>query len=454
LDLASALIKQVLTQQDISTWSTLRRNYLPSEYLPVYDKINSFLDRFNKLPTFEELHFDAKSKQLVQRIYIIEQVEVDTDAAMLLEFLKNDYSQRLVLEGVSKLIDHSVAFESAQETVEALQTIVVDIEKKIDLESDQENMQTIELFDPDDVISRYIKLGLNTEFDNTINYTPQDLLMFGGRRGSGKSAICANIMANLQEEGLSSLYFTVEMGQRDIIQRAVAIGAGVSISRLRHKNLTGEELIRVAKWWASRYEGGEKLFEEAYSLHVAFDAFHKKLITLPLKENRFEVIYDSQMTVGKIRSECERKIPLIKPSAIIVDYINVIKLSKTQSKKGQFDWTEQIQVANFLKNDIAMKYGVPVICPYQVDASGEARFAKGILDSADAAFTLNPHNKDDNAITFTCTKDRRNAETHFTSTMDWETLKIGPQSAEISKKEESEEDGEKPNDKPTKWSEH
>ena len=101
-----------------------------------------------------------------------------------------------------------------------------------------------------------------------------------------------------------------------------------------------------------------------------------------------------------------------------------------------------------------MKYGVPVICPYQVDASGEARFAKGILDSADAAFTLNPHNKDDNAITFTCTKDRRNAETHFTSTMDWETLKIGPQSAEISKKEESEEDGEKPNDKPTKWSEH
>jgi hypothetical protein len=134
LDLASALFKQLLTQQDISTWSSLRKNYLTPEYSSLYDKVSSFVDRFNKLPTFEELKFDAKSKQLLQRVAIVEQVEVDTDAAILLEFLKNDYSQRLVLEGVTKLIDNSVAFESATETIEALQDIIVGIEKKIDLD--------------------------------------------------------------------------------------------------------------------------------------------------------------------------------------------------------------------------------------------------------------------------------------------------------------------------------
>lgn len=449
MDLASALLKQLLVKQDISTWSVLRKNYLPSEYSTLYDKISSFVDRFSKLPTFEEIKFDAKSKQLQQRIAIVEQVEVDTDPEILLEFLKNDYSQRLVLDGVDKLIDNSVAFESATETIQALQDLIVGIEKKIDLEDPQETMQRIELFEPEEVISRYIKLGLNTEFDNIIQYTPEDLVMIGGKRGSGKSLVCANVMANAQAENKSSLYFTIEMKQRDIIQRVAAIGAEVSAYRLRNRTLTTDELFRVAKWWASRYEGGEELFKEEYSLQVKFDDFHKKLITLPLKENRFEVIYDPQMTIAKIRSECERKVPLIKPSVIIIDYINKIKLSKMPSKKGSFDWGEQIEVANFLKADIAQKYGVPVVCPYQIDASGEARFAKGILDPADAAFTLDPHNKDDNAMSFNCTKDRRNQETNFTSAMDWDTLKIGPASAVI---EKDEEEKESVNDKPS-WGE-
>lgn len=448
MDLASALFKQVLVKQDISTWTALRKNYLPQEYFSFYEKVESFLERFYKLPTFEEIKFDAKSKSLLQRIAIIEQVEVDTDPALLLDFLKNEYSQKLVLEGVSKLIDDSVAFESADETINALQDIIVNIEKKIDLQGDEENMQTIELFEPESVMSRYISLGLNTEFDSQITYTPEDLIMLGGRRGSGKSLVCANIMASLHAQNKSSIYFTVEMKQRDILQRAAAIGAGVSARKLKNRTLDADELVRVAKWWASRYAGGLELFKEAYNLSVPFAEFHKKLVRLPLKDERFEIVYDPELTVSKIRAECERKIPLIKPSAILVDYVNVIKLSKVPSKKGSFDWTEQIQVSKFLKAEIAQKYGIPVICPYQIDASGEARFAKGILDSADAAFTLNPNSKDDRAISFTCTKDRRNPETDFISVMDWDTLKIGPETAVLQEKDEDAEDAE---DKPKDW---
>lgn len=448
MDLASALFKQVLVKQDISTWTSLRKNYLPQEYFSIYEKIESFLERFYKLPSFEEIKFDTKSKALLQRIAIIEQVEVDTEPALLLDFLKNEYSQKLVLEGVSKLIDDSVAFESAAETIDALQEIIVGIEKKIDLQGDEESMQTIELFEPESVMSRYISLGLNSEFDSQINYTPEDLIMLGGKRGSGKSLVCANIMAKLHEQGKSSIYFTVEMKQRDILQRAAAIGANVSARKLKNRTLDSDELVRIAKWWASRYSGGLELFQEAYSLHVPFADFHKKLTKLPLKDERFEIVYDPELTISKIRAECERKIPLIKPSAILVDYVNVIKLSKMPSKKGNFDWTEQIQVSKFLKAEIAQKYGIPVICPYQIDATGEARFAKGILDSADAAFTLDPHTKDDRAITFTCTKDRRNPETNFTSFMDWDTLKIGPETAVLKSEESSEEEAE---DKPREW---
>jgi len=74
-----------------------------------------------------------------------------------------------------------------------------------------------------------------------------------------------------------------------------------------------------------------------------------------------------------------------------------------------------------------------MVSPYQIDALGEARFAKGILDAADAAFTLDAHNKEDNIISFNCAKMRNSDEVSFTSTMDWASLRIGPETGYVPK---------------------
>ena len=55
--------------------------------------------------------------------------------------------------------------------------------------------------------------------------------------------------------------------------------------------------------------------------------------------------------------------------------------------------------------------------------------AKGILDAADAAYALETWEQQDECMTFNCTKMRSNRMESFTSVVDWETLKIGPQSA-------------------------
>jgi len=127
---------------------------------------------------------------------------------------------------------------------------------------------------------------------------------------------------------------------------------------------------------------------------------------------------------------------------IIVGYIHQVKRSSMPHRNGQYDWTEQIEVSKALKS-MAQEYEVPVISPYQIDAMGEARFAKGILDAADAAYTIDAHEKEDKAMTFTCVKMRDNEELSFTSEVDWECLKIGPDSATPpSLREESEEGSE------------
>jgi hypothetical protein len=121
---------------------------------------------------------------------------------------------------------------------------------------------------------------------------------------------------------------------------------------------------------------------------------------------------------------------------VIVDYINQVRRSAAPHKSGQYDWTEQIEISKTLKQ-YSQDYGVLFFSPYQTDNTGEARFAKGILDAADAAYALETWDPTDNCISFICKKMRNGPMESFTSEMDWSTLKVGPKSA-LNPKERSE----------------
>ena len=144
-------------------------------------------------------------------------------------------------------------------------------------------------------------------------------------------------------------------------------------------------------------------------------------------DKQLVVVYDPVLSLAKIRQELESRVAQRDYGVIIVDYLNQVKRHNAPSRSGQYDWTEQIEVSKTLKS-MAQEYEVPVFSPYQTDNTGEARFAKGLLDAADAAFTIETWSPEDECITFNCTKMRSAKMEGFTSVMDWETLKIGPQS--------------------------
>jgi replicative DNA helicase len=290
------------------------------------------------------------------------------------------------------------------------------------------------LFDSEKDLKRFLPLGLNDDYDQFMKFSPRDLILVGGRRGAGKSIACCNIAHNVYEQGKSSLYFTIEMDARSILQRMCALGARIPISRLATRNLTTVEWDRVANWWAGRFQDGVELLSEFKDTRD-FDAFHTKLQTKPLNDGQMDVVYDPTLTLSRIRQELESKVSQTDYGVIVVDYLNQVKRSNAPSRSGQYDWTEQIEVSKTLKS-IAQEYEVPVFAPYQTDSTGEARFAKGILDAADAAFTLETWSPEDEAMTFNCTKMRSAKMEGFTSVMDWETLKIGPQSTMNPKEKE------------------
>ena len=438
----------MLTLQDFQTWSVTHRHYLPSEYHSLHKVIDRHCEEFHKMPTIEDLKFEIRDSSTREKLFAVEAVEVEADAHMLLEYLKNEYTQKEILDSLEEYIDNSVAFENAQESVNHLHQIVMDVEDKVDLEDPQESMQRIELFEPEEDLAKYIPLGLNKEYDYEIQFSPRDLVMVGGRRGAGKSVICANIANAVYASGKSAMYFTIEMDSRSILQRCCSIATEVPFARLRTQNLSVTEWEKVATWWAARYVDGQDRLKD-YKTHRDFNKLHTSLKTQHelLPTQQLDVVYDPALTLSKIRAELDKKVKPLNVGVIIVDYINQVKRSSLPSRGGQYDWTEQIEVSKALKS-MAQEYDCTVISPYQTDATGEARFAKGILDAADAAYTLETWDHEDACITFNCVKMRSASMKSFTSTVDWDSLKIGPETAMTPKEKDdsSHKTGEEIND--------
>ena len=84
------------------------------------------------------------------KLLAIEAIDVEADPSMLLQYLKNEYTQKEILYSLEKYIDSSISFEDAEESVSHLHQIVLDIEEKVELEQPQESMQRISLFPPDE----------------------------------------------------------------------------------------------------------------------------------------------------------------------------------------------------------------------------------------------------------------------------------------------------------------
>ena len=184
MNLPSALIKQVLTLQDFETWSVTHKHYLPPEYHGIYDIIDKHCDDFHKMPTVEDLKFAIRDSATKEKLYAIESTEDSRCSSyMLLQYLKNEYTQQEILTFLRKYVDNSVAFESAEQSLSHLHEIVLDVETRVDLEDPSESMQSITLHEADEDISKYIPLGLNTEYDYDIQFSPRDLVMVGGKRG-------------------------------------------------------------------------------------------------------------------------------------------------------------------------------------------------------------------------------------------------------------------------------
>lgn len=430
MDTSAIVLNKLLTERNLEIWAKLKLVFLDAAYSSLYSQINKYYEKYNAIPSFDDLELTLREGSASKTLAALKLTELpDVSAEVALDALIDQFTQNETIKLLDKFVDKLPLYDT-NEIKDNLANIALTIEEKTHTSEKVFTMADMFLFQhPDDMEKERVYLGLNNTFDAVLGgVARQELILIGGKRGSGKSITSSNIFINQYESGNSSIYFSIEMTAMETMQRNLSILADVSLQNLKQNKLTDEEVLKVVRARASMFDGADEAVLE-FMRHRDRYKFEETLVRQHAlkQDNQMIIVDDRDLTlssidlhVGKAKAKFGDRLKLV-----VVDYLNQIVLEGSD----QYDWKPQIEVSKKLKN-LARKYEIVIVSPYQIDKDGEARFAKGILDAADIALTMEAHDKETNAISFETTKIRGGKEMSFTCPIDWDTLRISPQSVD------------------------
>lgn len=122
------------------------------------------------------------------------------------------------------------------------------------------------------------------------------LVIIGARTSIGKSAFAINLNKKLNHNGAKGMYFSLEMGHRQLMIRRLAIGAGVKMNAMKYGRLTDDEMKR-------------------------FNMVADKIA----QENKNTVDDSSGLTVGEIRRRAKKAKQKYNIDYIIIDHMHIMK---------------------------------------------------------------------------------------------------------------------------------
>jgi replicative DNA helicase len=178
----------------------------------------------------------------------------------------------------------------------------------------------------------------------TQGFQKSDLIIIAGRPGMGKTAFVLNIARTIAKQNkLPVLFFSLEMPQKQLITRLLAIESSISTTKLKSSNINKSE-------WS---------ILEKYILKLA----------------HFPLFIDDQpsLSISDIRSKVKKIIIEHKKIGIII--IDYLQLMSSSNLRNENRVQELSKITRELKN-IAKEFNVPIIALSQLSRSVEHRVNK------------------------------------------------------------------------------
>jgi replicative DNA helicase len=388
-----------------------------------------------RIPTMQEFYESQKieniKEYLESQIYAEIPEEQYLSSQFIADQLQDYFIREETINWLEKFMDQLENLERV-EIIDSIQNHVLELHKFLPEGEELFDVATIDSFLGEEKFIMYSS-GLSTEYD-AINggFGLEELIMFGGRRGSGKSIITLNAAKHQFERNDNSvLFMSIEMRYVEVYYRLMSMLSGIPFMRFIKNELSLQNKLELAK---TKLDTFYQTTDEATDLYNSlvktgnlkeFD-YALKTGKIPFKDKRFHIVDDVNLSLAKIDHYLNLMTKKYDVKMCVIDYLNIVKV------EDRMDWKSQIGIADQLKT-LSRKYKVMMVSPYQIDATGEARFAKGVLDSADRSFRFTPAdlNEDPSILPFEITKIRNGKSMKFNVHMDWDCLKVVPESSKV-----------------------
>jgi replicative DNA helicase len=435
VDIQKIALRRLLSTQSTDFYNKLVSKFFNYTNLIIFRKIVKFYEKNMRIPTMQEFYESQKIENI--KDYLSSQIYVDTpeeqylSSQFIADQLQDYFIREETINWLDKFMDQLEHLERI-EIIDSIQNHILELHKFLPEGEELFDVATIDSFLGEEQFIMYSS-GLSTEYDATNGgFGLEELIMFGGRRGSGKSIITLNTAKHQFESNNNSvLFMSIEMRYVEVYYRLMSMLSGVSFMKFIKNELTNTDKLLLAK---TKLDTFYEATEEASDLYAnllktgnlkEFD-YGLKTGKAKFKDKRFHIVDDVNLSLAKIDHYLNLMTKKYDVKMCVIDYLNIVKV------EDRMDWKSQIAIADQLKT-LSRKYKVMMVSPYQIDASGEARFAKGVLDSADRSFRFTPAdlNEDPSILPFEITKIRNGKSMKFNVHMDWECLKIVPESSKV-----------------------
>ncbi len=432
IELTKLALYRILKNKDTELYGKLSQKLFTGADLEIFSQIKSYYAKNLSIPNAEEFLAIQSNELFIKHIEtnILDEAysKVDISNAFLLNQLQDTFARDDSIRFLNDFIDTLPTLER-DEIAEQMQSHVLSLYQAF-----PQSDQVFDVSGLATVLSEETFIvhpsGLSHDYD-TVNggFFEQELVMIGGRRGSGKSIIALNLALESFLKGNTVCYISIEMRYAEVYYRLLSMISGVPFLKFLKLELTPIDKIRIAEakiqHFYIRNEVTDKLLADLKDNNnmKAFDDGLQNKATL--SDVRFYIIDDANASLSKI----DNYLSIISNRHknfrfCVIDYLNIIKI------EDRMNWQSQIALADALKL-YARKYNVIILTPYQIDKDGEARFAKGVLDSADRSFRFLPADlsEDPNILQFEIIKIRNGKAMRFQVVMNWDIVRINKAAA-------------------------
>lgn len=437
VNIEGIVLHKLLQEKSLEAFADIKACFFTGAYSPIYRMIHKFYLREGEVPSFDELEVVTKDALQLNSVLALKTLEVpDVDLELAVAALIDHYMQNEALEAVDKFVNE-ITYLDVNEIKEQLGGILLELDQKLNTD---ETIMTVDKFSAfqaeEETLRDSVATGISNWFDAEMGgMRRQEVLFVGGKKGSGKSLVCANMAAAAYEAGGVVPYYTIEMTGDETHMRIISILAKVDFLSYRKNRLKPEEVLRVAKVRAGMFVDADDLYEKFSRTQLTPEdkkAFEKELVSTKVvkPDNRIIIIDDRQLSITQLDLSMQKLVAEHgdKIKLVLVDYLNQITLGGNADT--MYDWKDQVVVSKQLKN-LARKYDSVIVSPYQIDETGVARFSKGILDACDMAWILDSKKYPDSLL-YECAKARSGSDTfQFRTAMDWPCLRIDPTEVSI-----------------------